>query len=51
MEIINWFASHMQNVILLLEKYQFLGVNLHVLLVSFILISMVISIFWRGARG
>ena len=35
----------------LLSTYSFLGVDLMMWFIGFIIVNMVVSVFWRGARG
>ena len=41
----------MRKFLLLLDKYEVYGISLYMWIICFILVSMVISVFWRGARG
>lgn len=46
-----WFVDRIQDIVVKLNEYSFDGVPLAVLLVSFVVMSIVISVFWKGARG
>lgn len=41
----------MKQFVLLLDSYKAFGVSLYMWILSFIIVGMVVSIFWRGARG
>ena len=51
MDFVDWLVTHLTNITNLLNSFTFLDVPLWTLLLSILLVSMVISIFWRGARG
>ena len=51
MDVIDWFASRLLEVFDQLNSYRFANAQLGLLLLSFVFLSMVISVFWRGARG
>lgn len=51
MEVFNFFMNQFRQIMAQLNQYQFAGVPLFTLLCSFIVVSIVISVFWRGGRG
>lgn len=51
MEVFNMIVSWFNQIINLLNQYTFANVPLFVWFISFIILSIVISVFWRGARG
>ena len=51
MEAIQWFITNMLSFLTLLNSYTFAGVSLLGILLGCIILSMVITIFWKGAQG
>lgn len=47
----NYFTSWLRDFALKLNEYEFMGVPLLYLLLSFLVTSICISVFWRGGRG
>lgn len=51
MDSINFLIDQMGNFARKLNQFTFAGVPIFTLLACFIVVSIVISVFWRGGRG
>lgn len=51
MIVVDWLFEHIGRLFAILNNYEFDGAPLGIILLGFLLTSMVISVFWRGARG
>ena len=51
MEAIDFIFKGMQDFFAVINSYEFAGAKLGIILVSMVITSMIISVFWRGARG
>lgn len=51
MEAIKWFITNMLSFLALLNRYTFAGVTLLGILLGCLILSMVITVFWKGAQG
>lgn len=51
MDVLFWLIDRIIEVCDLLRQYSFAGVNLLVLMISGLFLSMVITVFWKGAQG
>ena len=51
MEAIQWFITNMLSFLTLLNSYTFGGASLLGILMGGLILSMVITIFWKGAQG
>lgn len=51
MQVIEWFITNMLSFLTLLNQYTFAGISLLSILMSCIILSMIITIFWKGAQG
>lgn len=51
MEPIRFIFDGMQDIFVVINSYEFAGAKLGIILASMVITSMIISVFWRGARG
>lgn len=51
MEFVNFLFAQIQAFYNTLNQYTFGSAPIGIMLVAFVLTSMVISVFWKGARG